>query len=110
MLGGSSGAFQINLLMREGYEMKSSTSYENRLVSDFLENPTGYRVELPNGSLAVVREVMGNGDESLCRIQGVRSNGRFCKLPKGVHRWYSPKELKLVYFSVGINPDWSPSL
>jgi hypothetical protein len=53
---------------------------------------------------------VGNGDESLCRVQGVRSNGRFCKLPKGVHRWYSPKELKLVYFSVGINPDWSPSL
>lgn len=89
--------------------MKSSTSYENRLVSDFLENPTGYRVELPNGSLAVVREFV-NDDEPLCRVQGVGRTGRFCKLPKGVPRWYKSHELKLVYFSAGINPDWSPSL
>lgn len=82
--------------------MNDSTPLPRNLAIEFHDNPVGFRVQLPNGSLAVVREVLDASDGRLLRVQGTGFNGRFCKLPKGVHHWYSPSELQIVYFTASV--------
>lgn len=87
----------------------TSIRYSRSVVADFHINPLGFRVELPNGSVAVVREVIGEGAERMCRVQGVTPYMRFCKLPKGVHHWYRPDELAILYFTASVRPEWRQS-
>ena len=77
-----------------------STSYVAQLRQDFHSNPVGFRVELPDGSLAVVKAFQDDDGQRLHRVVGVTDRGRLCKLPPGVPRWYVARELKLVYYSV----------
>lgn len=86
-----------------------STSYVAQLRQNFQIDPIGFRVELPNGSLAVVRQVVDDHDGRLLRVQGVGRNGRLCKLPKGVHHWYRPDELVIRYFTASVRSDWAQS-
>lgn len=76
-----------------------STSFVARLRSRFHSNPVGIRVELPDGSLAVVKAFQDDDGQRLHRVVGVTDSGRSCKLPPGVPRWYPASELKLVYYS-----------
>ena len=86
--------------------MKDSTSFESRLRFEFSENPVGQRVELPCGSLAVVKAFVDDDYQRLHRVVGITSRGRLCKLPPGTHHWYPAAELKLVYYTASVKPDF----
>lgn len=89
--------------------MKHSTAVSDSFVVEFRQNPLNFRVLLPDGSLAVVREFIDDDGQRLHRVQGITRRGRFCKLPRGVCRWYTAAELRLVYYMAGINPAWGRS-
>jgi hypothetical protein len=82
---------------------KDSTSFVARLRHDFHLNPLGFRVELPDGSHAVVRAFRDDNGYRLHRVVGVTPSGRLCKLPAGVRRWYVADDLKLVYYTASAN-------
>lgn len=90
--------------------MNGSTSYPNKIVSDFLENPIGFRVELPDGSMARVCQFVDDDEPRLHRVVGLDSKSQFCKLPPGIPHWYTADDLVIRYFTVSINPDWRPSV
>lgn len=89
--------------------MQSSTSYPKKIVSDFLENPVGFRVELPDGSIARVVQFIDDDPPRLHRVVGLDVKNRFCKLPNGVPRWYRADDLVILYYTASVNPDWLPS-
>ncbi len=78
---------------------QGSTSGLSRLRQQFHSNPVGFHVELPDGSLAVVKSFLDDSGERLHRVVGVDAQGRFCKLPDRVHHWYTADELILRYWT-----------
>lgn len=88
--------------------MNSSTSFEDRLRSQFHSNPVNMRVVLPDGSLAIVRRVECTASGKSYKVQGVGEDGKFRALV-GVSCWYSADELRLPYWTASINPDWLQS-
>ncbi len=83
-----------------------TTAFLRRLRNDFHNNPVGRRVWLPDGSLAVVKQFIDDDGQRLHRVVGITPTGRLCKLPPGTPRWHSIDDLKLVYYTASINPEY----
>lgn len=80
---------------------KSSSSFVDRLRSEFAINPINMRVVLPDGSMAIVRRVDHGASGLVYKVQGVEQNGRFRALD-GVSCWYSADELRLPYWAAWV--------
>jgi hypothetical protein len=80
---------------------ESTTDYVARLRSEFQADPINRRVRLPDGSDGLVRSVIESAEsETLYKVQRF-DRGRF-----GLSCWFTVDELRLVYFTAGISPDW----
>jgi hypothetical protein len=85
--------------------MNHSTAVPRNPVADFHDNPTNFRVILPDGSLAVVRSFLDIDEGRVFRVQGIHRNGRFRAL-QSVSSWFRADELRLVYYSASISSEW----
>lgn len=89
--------------------MNSSTSFVEQLRSEFTKAPVGFRVVLPDGSHAVVKECIDSPDGPVYRVQHCTSRGRYIAVPPGTPRHFTASHLKLFYWSATITPDWANS-
>jgi hypothetical protein len=85
--------------------MNSSTVLPRSPVAKFLDNPINRRVILPDGSLAVVKLFQDTDRGRIYKVQGLRSDGRFRALGT-LSCWFTAHELRLVYYTAFISPDW----
>jgi hypothetical protein len=80
---------------------ESTTDYVARLRSEFKVDPINRRVRLPDGSDGFVRSISESAEgETLYKVQ------RFDRSRFGLSCWFTADELRLVYFTAGISPDW----
>lgn len=87
--------------------MKHSTVVPRDFSAEFHENPIGWRVVLPDGSLAVVRRFEEMPEGRRYRVQGVYLNMRFRKLQGP--SWFAEDDLRLFFYTASINPNWKQS-
>jgi hypothetical protein len=85
--------------------MNSSTVSPRSPVAKFLDNPINRRVILPDGSLAVVKLFQDTDRGRIYKVQGLRPDGRFRALGT-LSCWFTADELRLVYYTAFISPDW----
>lgn len=85
-----------------------STSVDDTVREQFHSDPVGWRVELPDGSLAVVKRLHKTAAGTLYEVRGIHHNWRFRSLGGAPSR-YRADELQIVYFTASINPDYLPS-
>jgi hypothetical protein len=76
-----------------------SRSVVSRLRSEFASNPVGFRVVLPDGTLARVVQVSDTDAGKLYKVRGLDERGKFRALV-GVSSWYAVEELRLQFYSV----------
>lgn len=82
--------------------MNSSTSFVEQLRQDFHNNPIEFRVLLPDGSHAIVKDFLDIANTRAYRVQTCTPRGRYT--PMGdTRRYYSDDELRLFYFSATVN-------
>jgi hypothetical protein len=86
--------------------MKHSIAVPRSPVAKFLDNPINRRVILPDGSLAVVKLFQDTDRGRIYKVQGLRPDGRFRALGT-LSCWFTADELRLVYYTAFISPDWS---
>jgi hypothetical protein len=82
-----------------------TTVLPRNLRAEFQANPINHRVILPDGSLAVVKLFHDTDQGRIYKVQGLHPNGRFRALGT-LSCWYMSDELRLVYYTAGISPDW----
>jgi hypothetical protein len=83
-----------------------TTDFAARLRSEFQADPIKKRVCLPDGSLAVVVAFHDTDQGCSYKVRGIHRDGRFRSLGL-LSCWFTADELRLVYYSAGIHPDWS---
>ncbi len=80
---------------------ESTTDYVARLRSEFQADPINRRVRLPDGADGFVRSVAQSAEgETLYKVQ------RFDRSRFGLSCWFTADEIRMVYFTAGISPDW----
>ncbi len=82
-----------------------STTAARNLRAEFEANPIKTRVCLPDGSLGVVVAFQDSDQGRLHKVRGIHRNGRFRALGL-LSCWFTAHELRLVYFTADIRPDW----
>jgi hypothetical protein len=86
--------------------MTSTISAHHRdFVTEFHNNPVGFRVFLPDGTLAVVKKFQDTEQGRSVKVQGIHRNGRYRKLMTP-SAWFDPDDLEILIYSASINPDW----
>lgn len=88
--------------------MNDSTAVSRDFRTEFYNDPVGFRVLLPDRTLGVVKRVQDTDQGRIYKVQGIHQNGRFRAL-NNLSSWFTGDELRIVYYTAGINPDWKPS-
>lgn len=86
-----------------------STSFVEQLRSDFTKAPVGFRVVLPDGHHAIVKQCIESPDGRVYRVQHCTNRGRYVVVDPPARRHYAESELRLHYWSATISPDWTRS-